>query len=253
MGGSLARGIAAGSFVAAGDVTVADPSEQSLAKVRSWNDKIGTTADNGRAVKGADLVIMAVKPWQLEEVLAGLKPALDYGRQAVGSIVAGVSFEELSRMLDKGDGTKPALYRIIPNTAASIGESVTFIASEGADAGQQDQLLRIFGELGTVMAIDESMVPAATSLASCGIAFALQYMNASMQGGVDLGFTREQSREIVMQTVRGALGLMAHNGTMPQAEIDKVTTPGGLTLKGLKAMQEAGFEEAVIAGLKESR
>ena len=94
---------------------------------------------------------------------------------------------------------------------------------------------------------------AGTSLASCGIAFALKYIDASIRGGVELGFSEAESREVVMQTMRGALALLERNGTMPQQEIDKVTTPGGITLKGLEAMARDGFEGAVRAGLLESR
>ena len=95
-----------------------------------------------------------------------------------------------------------------------------------------------------------------TSLASCGIAFALKYLDASIQGGVELGFAPEEARAVVMQTMRGALEMMNLNGTMPQTEIDKVTTPGGMTLRGLAAMEESGFTEAVKAiqtGRRQSR
>lgn len=253
MGGAMARGFATGSVVRPEDITVADRSEQTLLLITAYHPGIAVTTANRDAVGGADLIILAVKPWLLEEVIADLKPALDYSRQAVGSVVAGVAFEALGAMLDKGDGLLPALYRIIPNTAISIGESVTFIAASGAAPEQRELVMNMFGELGSVFAVEEGMMAAGTSLASCGIAFALQYMNASIEGGVELGFGQEEARAIVMQTVRGALEMMKRNGTMPRTEIDKVTTPGGITLKGLKAMADAGFTEAVLEGLKQSR
>ncbi len=253
MGGAMARGMAAGKIVPASNIYVTTKSEASAQKISDCDPRIHTGTDNRKAVEGADLIILAIKPWLLEGVIEEIKSGLDYTRQSIASVVAGVNFESLQRMLDNGSGVRPTLFRIIPNTAISIGESVTFIAAEGADEQQIDTLKRIFDELGLTLVIPEAMMPAGTSLASCGIAFALRYMRDSMQGGVELGFTPQEARQIVMQTVRGALEMLAHNDTMPQTEIDKVTTPGGITLKGLSAMDEAGFTAAVKAGLIKSR
>ena len=121
------------------------------------------------------------------------------------------------------------------------------------DAAQIAVCLLYTSQLGRTFVVTEEMMTAGTSLASCGIAFALKYIDASIRGGVELGFSAAESREVVMQTMRGALALLECNDTMPQQEIDKVTTPGGITLKGLEAMTRDGFEGAVRAGLLESR
>ena len=253
MGGAMAKGMAAGKIVDAANIRVTAKSEQTCRKISGYDPRMQTGTDNRTAVEGADLIILAIKPWLLEDVVNEIKDKLDYSRQAIASVVAGVNFEKLHQMLDNGSGIRPVLFRIIPNTAISIGESVTFIAADGAGQPQIDTLKSIFDELGLTMIISEAMMPAATSLASCGIAFALRYINDSMQGGIESGFTPQDARQIVMQTVRGALEMLAHNETMPQTEIDKVTTPGGITLKGLAAMEKAGFTEAVKAGLTKSR
>ena len=156
-------------------------------------------------------------------------------------------------VFDNGSGIAPVLYRIIPNTAISLGRSVTFIAHSGATGEQLNAVVAMFDQLGRTFVVTEEMMTAGTSLASCGIAFALKYIDASIRGGVELGFSAAESREVVMQTMRGALALLECNDTMPQQEIDKVTTPGGITLKGLEAMTRDGFEGAVRAGLLESR
>ena len=93
---------------------------------------------------------------------------------------------------------------------------------------------------------------AGTSLASCGIAYALKYLDAAIKGGERIGFGTEEARRIVLNTMKGAIALLDTNGTMPQTEIDKVTTPGGYTFKGLTAMEENGFSEAVMQGLLKS-
>ena len=111
------------------------------------------------------------------------------------------------------------------------------------------ELFRLMGE---VISVPEEMMAAGTSLASCGIAYALKYMDAAMKGGEKIGFGQDDARRIVMNTMKGALSLLEANGTMPQTEIDKVTTPGGYTFKGLTAMEEGGFSEAVLQGLLKS-
>lgn len=253
MGGAIAKGIAAGSLVPASDLTVTAHTQQTLDKIKGYDPAIRTTLDNREAVQGADLVVLAVKPWLLEEVVKEIRGGLDYRKQAVASVIGRSSFEELGKLLDNGSGVMPVMYRIIPNTAISLGESVTFIAEQGAPKERLDELVSIFSELGQTVVVKEPMMGPGTSLASCGIAFALKYLDASIQGGVELGFAPEEARAVVMQTMRGALEMMNLNGTMPQTEIDKVTTPGGMTLRGLAAMEESGFTEAVKAGLFNSK
>lgn len=253
MGGAMAKGMALGGVVAPAEITVADPSAETLHRIQAYHPELRVNTSNRAAVAGADLIILAVKPWLMEEVVADLKNGLDYTTQQIASVVAGVTFEQMRAMLENGSGVAPTLFRVIPNTAISQSQSVTFIASERATQEQQQQLLDLFSPLGLTLPVEESQMAAGTSLASCGIAFALKYMAVAMQGGVELGFTPEEARTVVMQTVRGALTMLEANGTMPQTEIDRVTTPGGITLKGLAAMKEEHFEEAVLAGLFKSR
>lgn len=253
IGGAIAGGLAAGTLVHASDITVADCSAEALQRIKSLHAEIRTSQDNPSAIADADLVILAVKPWLAEEVIGTFRDQLDLSRQSLISIVAGLAFEPLREMLRPTTGVTPTLFRLIPNTAISLRESVTFIASEGASEKQLASVVALFNELGKTIVVPEPMMAAGTSLASCGIAFALKYLDASTQGGVELGFSQEESLEIVMQTMQGALALLRNNRTMPQTEIDKVTTPGGLTLKGLNAMAESGFSEAVRAGLVKSR
>ena len=111
----------------------------------------------------------------------------------------------------------------------------------------------IFARTGSVMTIEECLLPAATALASCGIAYAMRYVRASVEGGVELGFRAADAQRIVVATLRGAAALLDRPGTHAEAEIDKVTTPGGLTIRGLNAMEAAGFTPAVLAALRASR
>lgn len=252
MGGALARGLAKGTIIPTSDIYVSNPSTQKLETLKREFSELNTTTNNCEAAKAADLIVLAVKPWKVEEVVEEIKPCVDYSHCGVASMVGGLGIEQLSKWLDKGDGALPATYLVIPNTAIATMSSMTFIASARSTEAQDRFLLEVFNELGEAMLVDEGLIPAGTSLASCGIAYALRYIRAAMEGGVELGFRADDAKRIVMQTLRGAADILAANGSHPEAEIDRVTTPGGLTIKGLNAMEAAGFTPSVIEGLKAS-
>ena len=244
--------MARGAKIVTSDIYVSNPSTAKLKALKSEHPEINTTTDNCEAAAAADIVILAVKPWKVVEVLDELKPHLDYKRQAVASMVGGLGISQLSEWLDKGDEELPATFIIIPNTAIATMSSMTFIASARTTAEQDAELVEVFNELGVAMLVEEGLIPAGTSLASCGIAYALRYIRAAMEGGVELGFRADDAKRIVMQTLRGAADILEANGSHPEAEIDRVTTPGGLTIKGLNAMEAAGFTPSVIEGLRAS-
>jgi pyrroline-5-carboxylate reductase len=213
---------------------------------------IQVTTDNVSAVKDADIVIIAVKPWLVEETILEIKEALDYNRQIVVSIAAGISLWQLSRFLSREDDEVPAIFRVVPNTAIAVKESVNFVASENATTDQIDVVSNLFDELGLTIQVEERLIAACTALSSCGIAYAFRYIRAAIEGAVELGLYPKMAKNIVLQTLIGAVTLLEVNDSHPEAEIDRVTTPGGITIKGLNAMEEAGFTNAVIKGLKAS-
>jgi pyrroline-5-carboxylate reductase len=252
MGGAVARGLAQGSHIETSDIYVSNPSTAKLEALKREYPEINITTNNNEAAAAAEMIILAVKPWKVEGVLNELKPHLDYSRQAIASMVGGLGIAQLSEWLDRGNGVLPATYIIIPNTAIATLSSMTFIASSRSTEAQDAYLVEVFNELGRAMLIDEGLMPAATSLASCGIAYALRYIRAAMEGGVELGMRADDAKHIVMQTLRGAADILEANNTHPEAEIDRVTTPGGLTIRGLNAMEAAGFTHSVIEGLRAS-
>jgi pyrroline-5-carboxylate reductase len=111
----------------------------------------------------------------------------------------------------------------------------------------------VFDAMGQSAVIEERQMTAATALCSCGIAFAMRYVRAATEGGVELGIYAHQAKDYVLQTLRGAVELLEATGNHPEAEIDRVTTPGGITIRGLNAMEAHGFTNAVIQGLKASK
>lgn len=254
IGSSIARGLSQGSYFSPSEITCTDLSEENLERVKGFNPGINVTRDNQSAVRESDIVVVAVKPWMVESVMSEISPVVDFSRQIVVSIAANVTFEQLLSFIPKKYKTvHPTLFRVMPNTAISVLSSMTFVASHNASQEQKDTVLGIFRELGCAILIEERLMVAGTALASSGLAFALRYIRASMEGGVELGFYPKDAREIVLHTVKGAVDLLIANQTHPEAEIDRITTPGGTTIKGLNEMEAGGFTSAVVRGLKASK
>ncbi len=251
MGGAIAHGLAADKdFSEKNVIAVSNRTQKKLDALKSEHPQIEVSTDNKTVAKGADIVIIAVKPRLVDAVLADMKQVLTENQIYV-SVAAGITFDHLQELLPFGMTASP-MFRAIPNTAVSIGESMTVIAQCNASKEQEDLVFGLFSKLGKTVEVEERLMAAATSLCSCGIAFALRYIRASMEGGIELGLYPQVAKEIVAQTIKGAADLLLTNNLHPEEEIDKVTTPGGITIKGLNKMEECGFTRAVIEGLKVS-
>lgn len=257
MGGAMAKGLAQGSIFQPSDITCTAQSDATLDKMRAINPEFNLTHDNLEASKNADIIIIAVKPWRVESIIEEIKPVLDLENQIILSFAGGVTFNELNEYLTKGSMQKqqicPVIFRVIPNTAIEVKSSMTFISAYNASKEQIDFITAMFNELGNTMLVEERLMAAGTALASSGIAFALRYVRAAIEGGVELGFYPREAQEIVVNTVKGAINLLLENKSNPESEIDKVTTPGGITIRGLNEMELSGFTSSVIRGLKASR
>lgn len=249
MGGAIACGLAASGQFGTGDIVCANPSTGKLEALRKRYSLIKTTTNNIEAMAGADVIILAVKPWYAEAVLREIGKAFIPARQMLVSVVAGVSTAQLAEWSGHGE-EQPAVFHVIPNTAACVGKSMTFLSAVHADATQIATVKALFDTIGATMVVDEKMLETGMILASCGIAFALRYIRAAAEGGVELGCPAPQATEIVARTLIGAGELLLRNGTHPEQEIDRVTTAGGITIRGLNEMEHAGFTSAVIRGLK---
>lgn len=202
---------------------------------------------NEEAVQYADWIILAVKPFQIKEVLQQIQPHIT-SHHAIVSVVTGVWLKEMREIV----GTGVPLFRAMPNTAIAIQESMTCICSNQANEEQQKYVLDLFGQLGKTVEIDEKLMDAATVLGACGTAFAMRYIRANIQGGIEIGFDANTASLIAAQTVKGAADLLLKRKTHPEAEIDKVTTPRGCTIAGLNEMEHEGFSSSLIRGIAAS-
>lgn len=246
MGGAIARGLAKGTIIPVSDIIVSDLSTEKLNALKAEYPNIQVTSDNHRAANQANIVLLAVKPWLVHDVLKGLQLA---DRQILISIAAGISLGEIWNLLGC---RKLPLFRLIPNTAISEMQSMTLIASTYATAEQQQLVLDIFNEMGLAMLLPEEKFAAATAMTSCGIAYALKYIQAAMQAGIELGVYPKDGMKMVAQSLKGAAELILNNDTHPALEIDKVCTPGGLTIKGINSLEHDGFTSAIINAIKNS-
>jgi len=141
------------------------------------------------------------------------------------------------------------VFRAMPNTAVAIQESMTCISYENATDRQVQLVTKMFNTVGKVAVIDDKLMDAATVLGACGTAFALRYIRANIQGGIEIGFDAKTASLIAAQTVKGAAELLLSNNTHPEQEIDKVTTPKGCTIVGLNEMEHRGFSSSLIRGV----
>ena len=208
---------------------------------------VHTTADNILAVKAAKILIFALKPYRIEAVLKELASHIT-PEHLVISVISDFSIEQFTKSL----APNIQIVRAMPNTAAAIGESMTCLASNNASAENITKTKFIFDALGETIEIDESLMDAATVLGACGIAYALRFIRAMIQGGIEIGFDAKTATKIASQTVKGASELLLQNGNHPEQEIDKVTTPKGCTIAGLNEMEHQGFSSSLIKGIKTS-
>jgi len=246
MGGATVEGLVKTGLHKNEDICVSDPSQAVLDKFVKLG--VSVTTDNGAAAADADVVMVCVKPWLVERVLMGIKDDLRPEKQILVVIAAGVKAASIQEWLGE---QCPPLFLVIPNIAIAELASMTFIVPAAAATEQQTELIvKIFGAMGETIITDEAHLGAGTTLASCGIAYAMRYVRAASEGGVELGFKADDAKRIVMQTMKGAVAVLEASGLHPEAAIDLVTTPGGVTIKGLNEMEHAGFTSAVIRGLK---
>ena len=245
IGGAVARGLMAANALPQENLTVVDLDESKLNELKAEYKSINTAKDGHDAASKSDVVILAVKPWLVEPVLSGIADTLTKDK-IFACIAAGIDFAFLNKILKE----PLAAFRVMPNTAMSISESMTLISSQNATKDQEALILKMFDDMGKAVLIPESMMGPATSVASCGIAYALRYLHASAEGAVELGFRADEAYQIVAQTMIGAAQLVLRNHSHPEVEIDKVCTPGGWTIKGLNEMEAYGFTDAVIKGIR---
>lgn len=207
-------------------------------------DYVTITSDNLLAVQESDVVIFALQPRHIENVLAGVSSVITEDH-VIMSVAAGFEISKIEKII----GSDKNIVRVMPNTAISIGKSMTCIAANDKGQSKVELAQEIFNQLGTTMVIPEEQIQAATVICASGIAFWMRLVRATTQGAIQLGFEAHEAHELATQTCFGSASLLIESGRHPEQEIDRVTTPSGCTIEGLNAMEHEGLSSALIQGI----
>ncbi|MGK2861173.1 MAG: pyrroline-5-carboxylate reductase [Chitinophagaceae bacterium] len=242
LGTAIAEGLLISKFSNASEIIITKRNTATLHLLKDGGVEV--TDNNSEAVRKSEVIILAVKPFQVDEVLAGIKDELGPGKILI-SVVTGVLISEMEGIVNK----KISYFRAMPNTAVAIRQSMTCICSKDSEPETTKYVNDLFSTVGKVVTIDEKLMEAATILAACGTAYAMRYIRANIQGGIEIGFDAATASLIAAQTVNGAAELLLQKGAHPEQEIDKVTTPKGCTIAGLNEMEHRGFSSSLIRGI----
>ena len=244
-GGVMAEAIVGGildaKIATAKNIRIGEPVEQRRAQLAE-RFGLDVQARNLDVLKGADLVVLSVKPQSLPEVMAELSSGLN-SRHAVLSIVAGARMDTLVKGLKHS-----AVIRVMPNTPAQIGAGMSvWTASEAVPAEKVSASRDILRTLGDELYVDdEKLVDMATALSASGPAYVFLFIEALIDAGVHLGMQRDMARQLVLQTVAGSTRLVQESGRHPAELRDMVTSPGGTTAEALLAFERGGFRAVIL-------
>lgn len=221
--------------------------KRDISSLSTWDKlpNVKISSDNKKAVRLSDIIIIAVQPKQLLTVLEEIKEVINPKKHTVISVVTGRKIEDIEKVL----GANVPIIRSMPNTAISVGQSMTCLSVNEAGKENIECAKTIFDSLGKTMCIEERLMQAATVICASGIAFWMRLIRATTQGAVQLGFDSKEAQELSVQACLGAASLLIHSGSHPEEEIDKVTTPSGCTIEGLNEMEHQGLSSSLIKGL----
>jgi pyrroline-5-carboxylate reductase len=202
---------------------------------------------NNKVAAKCDIIIICLQPGQVENVINEIKEVITE-KHIIISCAAGISILQIEKYI----GRKISIVRAMPNTAVTVGESMTCFCLNAEAEKELKTIESIFNSLGKSIRVKEELMQAATVICASGVAFWMRFIRATMQGAVQLGFEAQEARYIATQTCLGSAMLLMHNGSHPEQEIDKVTTPRGCTISGLNEMEHNGLSSALIKGLVSS-
>ena len=250
MGEALLSGLIAGSFCKPEDITVTDVRDERLKELRELY-KVNTEPENSKVAAGSGVLVLAVKPQQMEDVLKEIADHVDQNAIVV-SIAAGVTVSTIASQI------KGKIVRAMPNMCAQVGESATALCGAG-DVRDNDLALvvKMFDCVGKSVVVSESLMDAVTGLSGSGPAYIYLVMEALIKAGTDAGLSAVQSRDLVLQTVKGAAKMADETGEEPEVLRKRIMSPQGTTVAALDVLDShsarSAFELAVAAAVKRSK
>jgi pyrroline-5-carboxylate reductase len=223
------------------DLAVSDIHPEQLEPYRDYG--VRTTSSNRELAEWSDLVVAAVKPWDVAHVMGEVSPAFVGTAKAAVSVAAGVSIPSISEMLPPGT----AVLRVMPNVCASVGLGSAVVTANEPGRATLPTVIDIFRHVGDVMELPERLFDAATALHGSGPAYVALFADALIQAGVREGIPRDVARRLVVETIGGTAVLLKDRSAHQVR--DEVMTPGGTTAAAFVAMEKAGFVAAVYDGV----
>lgn len=245
MGEAMIRGLITQEIVAPSQIFAADPFADRLEELRVRYDGIHVTTHNAEAAEAGQVVVLSVKPQNLTEVLPDIRGHLRR-QDLLLSILAGTPIRRLA------DGAAhAAVVRAMPNTPAQIGQGMTvWTATPEVTEAQRGQAQAILGALGQELFVnDEGYLDMATALSGTGPAYIFMFMEALIDAGVHLGFSRRIAEQLVFQTMRGSLEYAAQSGKHVAELRNQVTSPGGTTAAALYHLEKGGLRTVISRGI----
>ncbi|MBC8345691.1 MAG: pyrroline-5-carboxylate reductase [Candidatus Marinimicrobia bacterium] len=243
LGQAIAHGLGKTDLFSPGNITL---TRRTLSELTQISDSgFNVSNDNASAINESDIVIISVGPQDAEKVLNSFKDNLNPEKHILVSTMTGISIDLIQSII----GKQIPIVRIMPNTAVSICESMTCLAALDEHLESLKKVKEIFDLLGQTLVVKESLIAPATALCGSGLAFFLRAVRAASQGGTEIGFHAEEAILLAAQTARGAASLTINSDMHPESEIDKVTTPKGITISGLNEMEHQGFSSAMIKAI----
>ena len=245
MGEAMLTAVLAKALAQPEAISVSDASSSRLDYLKKQYS-VAVTSDNVGAVSGKDVVVLAVKPQNLPEVLKELKGKIEPS-QLVLSIIAGAKIDTISRSLDHG-----AVIRAMPNTPAQVGEGMSvWTASPAVTKGQKQAAQAILGSMGRELYVsEEAYLDMATAVSGSGPAYFFLMVEALVDAAVEIGLPHDTAQELVLQTMLGSGKFIRSSGETPAELRQKVTSPGGTTAAALAQFEEGGFGELVRRAVK---
>jgi pyrroline-5-carboxylate reductase len=208
------------------------------------HNKVTVTNDNRLAIQNSDILIFAVQPAHFAAILDNVKDLLNENHVII-STITGFGIDKIESVIGKDN----YIIRSMPNTAISVGKSMTCICSNEKGKKRIELAKAIFNRMGHSMEIPEGQMQAATVICASGVAFWMRLIRATTQGAIQLGFDAQEAQELAMHTCSGAASLLIESGNHPEEEIDRVTTPMGCTITGLNEMEHQGLSSSLIRGI----
>ncbi len=246
MAGTICQGVIESGFIKGEDVCGFDINQDKLTQMEKDYGMCVCTSERD-LVEHSDYVLMGVKPIVIESVLDKVKDLLD--DKTIISIVAGYSHEKYETLIP---GTHHLT--IMPNTPAKVFEGVTLFERENTLTQEEfDFAYQMFESIGEVYVIDNKQMIAGGALSGCGPAFVYMFIEALADGAVLNGLPRDLAYKLASQTVLGSAKMVQETKAHPGLLKDQVCSPGGITIKGVKALEENGFRNAVIEAIDKAK